>query len=162
ADGLPIEERVDFAGLKKNGWMYHWLKSIETNMLIKADAVITRSQKAIDIHVNNIGEEFRDKFSIVSNGRDIEHFKPNPTQRQLIRESLHLKDSDVLFVSCGSLGPQYGWEEMISIFEGFLKDHSGSHFLILTGNTEFAETNLPTQLKSYCTIKSVPFVEVPN
>ena len=162
ADGLPIEERVDFAGLKKNGWMYNWLKSIETNMLIKADAVITRSQKSIDIHVNNIGEEFRDKFSIVSNGRDIEHFKPNPTQRQLIRESLHLKDSDVLFVSCGSLGPQYGWEEMISIFEGFLKDHPGSHFLILTGNTEFAETNLPTQLKRYCTIKSVPFVEVPN
>src|SRR5690606_8427760 len=70
ADGLPIEERIDFAGLKKESFQYKLMKSAETKMLKSANAVITRSQKAIDIHIAHIGESYRTKFSVVFNGRD--------------------------------------------------------------------------------------------
>ena len=162
ADGLPLEERVDFAGLSKNSLQYKWLKKEETQLLKTADQVLVRSKKAVDIHVKTIGEKYRSKFSIVVNGRDSEHFKPNQAHRIALRKELKLEPDAILWVYCGSLGPQYGWKEMISVFRGFNRQHPNSKFLILTGNVEYAEKNLSLDLKNSCLIRSVPFREVPN
>ncbi|MFC0344187.1 glycosyltransferase [Epilithonimonas hispanica] len=159
ADGLPIEERMDFAGLKKESFQYKLMKSAETKILKNADAVITRSQKAIDVHINNIGEKNREKFSVVYNGRDKNHFKLNQDSRVLARKELGLGD-EFLFVYAGSLGPQYCLPEMLAIFNHH-KMANNSKFLILTGNTEFAENNIPEELRSKIILKSVKSDEVP-
>ena len=159
ADGLPIEERIDFAGLKTDSLQYKLMKSAETKMLKKADAVITRSQKAIDVHINNIGEEGRDKFSVVFNGRDKNLFRLNNDSRQQVRKELGF-DNEFLFVYAGSLGPQYCFPEMLEIFRSHLQKKSAK-FLILTGNTDFAEQNIPEELKSNIILKSVKSDEVP-
>lgn len=162
ADGLPIEERVDFSGLSRKSFTYKYLKKQETKLLKRADKVITRSEKAINVHISNIGKSLRSKFSVVTNGRNSHHFKPCKEQRHRIRKALKLDKETILFVYCGSLGPQYGWEEMIEIFKLYHKADRNAHFLILTGNLNFAETNLDEALEDLCTIKSVPFIEVPN
>lgn len=159
ADGLPLEERVDFAGLKKESRQYQWLKSAETKLLKNADAVITRSQKAIDIHVAAIGEHYRSKFCVVHNGRDPEIFKKNPESRAKARLHLEVEGEDKLFVYCGSLGDQYCFTEMLQIVDEYQKSASAK-FLILTGNTAFAEEKLDGKHNSNFIIKSVPFEEV--
>ena len=159
ADGLPIEERIDFAGLKRSSLVYKWMKAAETKMLKKADAVITRSQKAIEIHVENIGEENRHKFSVIFNGRDKEKFSLHPEYRKEARGKLSLND-EFLFIYAGSLGPQYCLPEMLEIFKK-KTEYQESRFLILTGNTSFATENIPTELASKIIIKSVPSDEVP-
>lgn len=156
ADGLPIEERVDFAGLKRNSFLYKFLKSAETKMLKKADAVITRSQKALDIHVQTIGEQHRPKFSVVFNGRDAEKFKFNEEWRRATRKELGV-DDELLFVYAGSLGPQYCMDEMLEIF----RISERTKFLILTGNPEFAEKHIPEDLRERIEIKKIPSNEVP-
>ncbi|MEN2436110.1 glycosyltransferase [Weeksellaceae bacterium A-14] len=156
ADGLPIEERVDFAGLKRNSFLYKFLKSAETKMLKKADAVITRSQKALDIHVQTIGEQHRPKFSVVFNGRDAEKFKFNEEWRRAARKELGV-DDELLFVYAGSLGPQYCMDEMLEIF----RISERAKFLILTGNPEFAEKHIPEDLRERIEVKKVPSDEVP-
>lgn len=158
ADGLPIEERIDFAGLKKESFQYKLMKSAETKMLKCADAVITRSQKAIDIHIAHIGESYRSKFSVVFNGRDRNVFAYQPNLREEVRQELGLKD-ELLFVYAGSLGPQYCLNEMLEIFQAYAEKHL-TKFLILTGNTEFAEQNIPTELKPHVILKSVPAEKV--
>lgn len=158
ADGLPIEERIDFAGLKKESFQYKLMKSAETKMLKCADAVITRSQKAIDIHIAHIGESYRSKFSVVFNGRDKNVFAYQPTIREKVRKELGLKD-EFLFVYAGSLGPQYCLNEMLEIFQAYAEKRA-TKFLILTGNTEFAEQNIPTELKPHVILKSVPSEKV--
>ncbi len=158
ADGLPIEERIDFAGLKKESFQYKLMKSAETKMLKSADAVITRSQKAIDIHIAHIGESFRSKFSVVFNGRDKDRFAYQPPLRGEVRQELGLKD-ELLFVYAGSLGPQYCLTEMLEIFQAYAENHLAK-FLILTGNTEFAEQNIPSELKEHVILKSVPAEKV--
>jgi len=158
ADGLPIEERIDFAGLKKESFQYKLMKSAETKMLKSADAVITRSQKAIDIHIAHIGESYRSKFSVVFNGRDKNVFAYQPTIREKVRKELGLKD-EFLFVYAGSLGPQYCLNEMLEIFQAYAENHLAK-FLILTGNTEFAEQNIPSELKEHVILKSVPAEKV--
>lgn len=176
ADGLPIEERLDFSGLKKDSFQYKWMKSAETEMLKSADAVITRSQKAIDIHVEKIGESYRSKFSVVFNGRNKNQFKQDDSLREVARQELGL-ENELLFVYAGSLGLQYCLEEMLQIFNAWNQHISNkppdilspSHsepvegkFLILTGNTEFAHSNIPEELKSNILIKSVKSGEVPS
>lgn len=159
ADGLPIEERIDFAGLKKDSFQYKLMKSTETKMLKNADAVITRSQKAVQIHINNIGEENREKFSVVFNGRDKNLFKLDSDVRHQARQDLGLKN-EFLFVYAGSLGPQYCLPEMLEIFKNHTTTNN-SKFLILTGNTAFAEQNMPEELKGKIILKSVKSEEVP-
>lgn len=158
ADGLPIEERIDFAGLKKESFQYKLMKSAETKMLKSADAVITRSQKAIDIHIAHIGESFRSKFSVVFNGRDKDVFAYQPHLREEVIQELGLKD-ELLFVYAGSLGPQYCLTEMLEIFQAYAETREAK-FLILTGNTAFAEQNIPSELKPHVILKSVPAEKV--
>lgn len=158
ADGLPIEERIDFAGLKKESFQYKLMKSAETKMLKSADAVITRSQKAIDIHTAHIGESYRSKFSVVFNGRDKNRFAYQPHLREEPRQELGLKD-ELLLVYAGSLGPQYCLTEMLEILKEYAETREAK-FLILTGNTEFAEQNIPLELKPHVILKSVPAEKV--
>ena len=158
ADGLPIEERIDFAGLKKKSFQYKLMKSAETKMLKSADAVITRSQKAIDIHIAHIGESFRSKFSVVFNGRDKDVFAYQPHLREEVIQELGLKD-ELLFVYAGSLGPQYCLTEMLEIFQAYAEKREAK-FLILTGNIQFAEQNIPLALKTHVILKSVPSEKV--
>lgn len=158
ADGLPIEERIDFAGLKKESFQYKLMKSAETKMLKSADVVITRSQKAIDIHTAHIGESYRSKFSVVFNGRDKNKFAYQPKLREIVRQELGLKD-ELLFVYAGSLGPQYCLNEMLEIFQAYAEKREAK-FLILTGNTAFAEQNIPAELKAHLILKSVPSEKV--
>ncbi len=158
ADGLPIEERIDFAGLKKESFQYKLMKSAETKMLKLADAVITRSQKAIDIHTAHIGESYRSKFSVIFNGRDKNVFAYRPHLREEVRQELGLKD-ELLFVYAGSLGPQYCLTEMLEIFHAYAEKRAAK-FLILTGNTAFAEQNIPLALKPHVILNSVPSEKV--
>lgn len=158
ADGLPIEERIDFAGLKTDSFQYRLTKSAESKILKNADAVITRSQKAIDIHVDTIGEVYRSKFSVVQNGRDISNFSLNAESRYSIRKKLELTD-ECLFVYAGSLGPQYCFPEMLQIFNQYSQGKN-AQFLILTGDLEFAEKNIPKDLKPHIVLKKVASDEV--
>lgn len=162
ADGLPLEERVDFSGLSKTSKQYQWLKREETKLLLKADGVLTRSQKAIAIHLKTIGEAFRDKFTVVFNGRNPDFFKSDASQRTATRNRLGISENDFVFVYCGSLGPQYGWDEMLAIFKSCQEKKATVKFLILSGNPEFALTRIPDALRQNILVKSVPFAEVPQ
>lgn len=159
ADGLPIEERVDFSNLKVDSMMYRFLKSTETKMLKNANAVITRSQKSIDIHLDSIGEQERNKFFVVQNGRNTKDFKLDKEQREVARKELGLQD-ELLWVYAGSLGPQYCFSEMLEIVEASRKEKP-THWLILTGNTEFANQQISEEQKKWITIKSVSADKVP-
>lgn len=161
ADGLPLEERVDFSGLSKNSFSYKFLKNQENKMLMNADGVITRSNKSIDIHVTSNSSLDRNKFSVVYNGRDSEVFKPNISIKENKRGQLSISKETIVFVYSGSLGLQYGFDEMISIFSEYNKIHSNAIFLILTGSIAFANDRIPMGLSEKCIVKSVSFDEIP-
>ncbi|MEC4005493.1 glycosyltransferase [Flavobacterium sp. SUN052] len=162
ADGLPLEERVDFSGLSPDSFQYKFLRKEETKMLNNADFVLTRSKKAIKIHLSTIDETNHEKFSVVTNGRDVNFFKPNTDYRNSVRKELNASDETKVFVYSGSLGPQYGWNEMMMIFEEFLKRNTNSKFLILSGNLEYALARIPIHLKEHLILKNVAFEEVPK
>jgi glycosyltransferase involved in cell wall biosynthesis len=161
ADGLPLEERIDFGSLTTASRQYKFLKKQETIMLKAADAVITRSGKAIDIHIEKIGEQYRPKFSVVYNGRDESIFKPDEPSRAKKRQELGILPNEKVFLYCGSLGNQYGWDEMVAIFSKFVSTQP-AHWLILTGDVGYAAERTPLSLKDNVTIMTSAFPDVPG
>ncbi|MEX2591327.1 MAG: glycosyltransferase [Anditalea sp.] len=161
ADGLPLEERIDFSGLNTKGCQYQFLKKQETRMLRTADLVLTRSDKANRIHLRNIGEKFSSKFFKVSNGRDEFFFGLDSNTRERFRKKLGLVPKQLLMVYCGSLGPQYGWESMINLFEAIAKIKPKSRFLILTGEDAYLENRIPKTIDQQVTIIKGPYEDIP-
>lgn len=162
ADGLPLEERIDFSRLSRNSKQYRFLKNEEDKMLLRAEAVLTRSEDAVKIHLETVKYKKPEKFSVVYNGRNTNFFKPNTSEREKKRKELHIDIQTKVFVYCGSLGAQYGWDEMISIFRKYHEKNQKALFLILTGNIAFANERIPKDLKEFVMVKTVPFAEVPN
>lgn len=159
ADGLPLDERADFASLNRSSLQYKYLKSIEYKAIKSADVVITRTSKAIDILTK--GEAtLRQKFQVVTNGRDTSFFKTQLSSN--IRQDLGVKDNAILLISAGSLGPQYCVLETLKLYRYVRQLRMDSYLLILTGSPEYLHHD---QFKSYLDanviVKSVTFNEMP-
>ncbi|MDO5509773.1 MAG: glycosyltransferase [Weeksellaceae bacterium] len=160
ADGLPIQERVDFSGLKPGSKIYNFLRSIEQKMIENAQLILTRSQHSVQYHIENSSQKDPSKYFVVYNGRDSKLFSINPTQRQKKRKELGLQPQDMLFIYAGSFGPQYGWDIMLQIFQDYIKRNPHTHFLLLTGSPEKVNPLIPSGLKKHISVKSVAFDQV--
>ncbi|MCH6202094.1 hypothetical protein MMU07_21130 [Aquiflexum sp. LQ15W] len=161
ADGFPLEERVNYAGLDPKGRQYLLLKKEEGKILKRADKVLTRTQKATDIHVANIGRQHQGKFFKVSNGRDADFFKPDSESRSRIRREIGLSDNELLWVYTGSIGPQYMVEEMLECFGRHHIDNPGSKFLILTRDTGYLAGKIPMEMEKSVIVQSGSYSEIP-
>lgn len=147
ADGLPLDERVDFDGASASGMAHRILRDIESEMVRRAGSVLTRSRRAADILLARAGAgTAMDKFHIVGNGRDAERFSPGTdASRRASRHALGLDNSAPLLVYAGSIGEQYCLSEMLCLFEAVRRRQPEARFLILTGSPGFAQTALATR-----------------
>ena len=165
ADGLPLDERIDFTGLSPSSPIYRILRDIESQAVRQADAVITRSHKASEILLARAGSgTSKDKFHVVTNGRNPELFNPGTTKsRASMRISLGIKPDTPLIVYTGSIGPQYCVSEMLRLFGLVLEQRADTHFLALTGSPQLMQDQLISNpnLAKQITIKSVASDEVP-
>jgi len=162
ADGLAIEERVDFSGLTKTSKQYRFFSKEERKIVAEAQGVITRSQKAIEYHLAKNSRLDATKFDVVFNGRNVSFFNFNPDSKVEIQKKLGFTDANKVFVYCGSLGAQYCWDEMLAIFTDCYTKDANFRFLILSGNPEFLDNKIPNELQSKITVKKVPFEQVPQ
>lgn len=163
ADGLPLEERVDFARLKKGSLQYWFLKSVESRMIKKADIVLARTQRAI-AYLSKTNHIHKDKFYVVINGRDASMFRPGTGQADTVKAALGVPVEAMLLVYAGSLGPQYCFAEMISIFRAVKQLHNNCYLLLLTSRCGFIQNNqaLLAGIEDAVIVKQVAFVEMPQ
>lgn len=163
ADGLPLEERVDFTGLKKSSFQYRFLKKVESQMIVAADVVLARTQSAITYlaETNNINKS---KFNVVINGRDASIFKPGAGQCNTVKATLGIPAEAMLLVYAGSLGPQYCFAEMISIFRAVKQLHNNCYLLLLTSSGSFIQNSKAflAGIEDSVLVKQVPFAAMPQ
>lgn len=162
ADGLPLQERVDFSGLRPRGIQYKFLKSQETQMLLLADQVLVRSNHAKSVHLETIGYRFFNKFFKVINGRDPEFFTLDTALRAIYRQKLGLTEAQLLVVYSGSLGPQYGWEVMTEVFQELSNIYPSSRFLILTSDPGYLKNRVPDTISDKLVIVTGPYKDIPG
>lgn len=160
ADGLPIEERVDFAGLKKGGARYKQLKGIEKEIILIADLILTRTRKAADFLLSQYHAENR-KFFLVQNGRDESLFKPSTEHRRIVRSKYNIPGNATVLVYAGSAGPQYGAEQMMFIYERLKDKGILVYFLILTNSPGYFSDYIKDASDNHLIIDRVPFESIP-
>jgi glycosyltransferase involved in cell wall biosynthesis len=157
ADGLPLEERVDFAGMNPRGLEFRWLKRVERVMTQRSDAVLVRSERAIPFLTDDPADS---RFHVVTNGRDPGRFAlATPEDRVRRRQEWGVDEQGVVLAYAGSLGPQYCLPEMLSLFEKVLLHQPGSVLLLLTGNPE-AVKGVPAHLEHRLIVRRLPASEV--
>ena len=163
ADGLPLEERVDFAGLNKTGFQYQYLKGVERGIIRRADVVLARTQKAVEFLTGG-HPALAAKFYVVVNGRNAQVFKPAAKLGNPIRNKLGIPNDALLVVYAGSLGPQYCLEEMIAVFRALLQRQAESYLLLLTSSLQYAVRNahLWAGLEKNVVVANIPFSEMPE
>ncbi|MBS9525603.1 hypothetical protein KI659_16415 [Litoribacter alkaliphilus] len=154
ADGFPLEERVDFAGLSKESWRYKYYKRMEHQAYYQAVSMICRTQKAKEIIAQNGRVGFdKDKVFVINNGT----FVPNESHPSVI------KPKQLTLVYAGSLGPQYMLGEMLETFQIIKKTFPNALFKILTFQNEqardYIQQHYPDLLSSV-EVKSVPAAKV--
>lgn len=165
ADGLPLDERVDFAGQSPSGLVYRLLRDIEAQAVRRANKVLTRSYKAADILLARAGAGTRaDKFHVVTNGRDADLFAVGDANSRLAtRCSLAIEPQSPLLVYAGSIGPQYCVDQMLRLFELVCAQRADARLLVLTGSPDTikAAVNARPAMAEKVTVMSVAANEVP-
>lgn len=166
ADGLPLDERIDFSGQSPSSLINRLLRDVEAQSVRRANVVLTRSSKAIEIlHARAGAGTSVEKFYVVTNGRDAEQFKPHgATERAKVRRKLGLNVGTPLVVYAGSMGPQYCMDEMIRFFVMVHDRSPDAHLLILTGSPEVVQSALDkhSQLNAFVTTLTVSAQDVPQ
>lgn len=166
ADGLPLDERVDFSGMQPTGLAYRFLRDIEAQGVRRADVVLTRTRRAADILLARAGAGTPlERFHQVGNGRDASRFTLlDAGNRSRVRHRLGIESDAPLLVYAGSLGEQYCLPEMLELFLNILRCRPHARFLILTGSPEIAvaETDKHAELKGKVIVRSVSPDEVPS
>lgn len=109
ADGLEIDERAEFGGMKTTGLVYRILRDVEAQMVRKSTAIIVRTPATREILMARAGPPADpSKYTIVGNGRDGRAFHPFDEQsRRAVRAELGVADDAPLIVYVGSFGPKY-------------------------------------------------------
>lgn len=166
ADGLALDERVEFAGLSPKSFTYRLLRDVEAQSVREAAAVIVRSDSAKGVLANRAGPPVtEDRFVTVTNGRDERLFHPfNQSERETVRAELGIAPQAPLLVYAGSVGPQYRFDQLAALAEALLDRRADSRLLVLTGSPDAARAALVSRdrLANVTTIMRAPPDEVPR
>ncbi|WP_051315443.1 hypothetical protein [Algoriphagus terrigena] len=161
ADGLPIQERIDFAGLREGSLMHRFLYSIESAMLRKADKVLVRSNRAKEIHLENNPSLDPSKFFKVGNGRDEALFYVDHAAKD-IRAKLGIGEEELLLVHSGSLGGGYESSTMFDLLQNLYERGLAVRLLLLTRDEKTARNLVPDSLQSLVSVISFEFESIPE
>lgn len=165
ADGLPSEERAEFAGLKHGGPVYRALNGIESAMIRRSESVLVRSSFAARHLAERTGVP-AERFHVVTNGRDPAAFAPGTEEaRRAVRSGLGIPESAPLLVYAGSIGPQYGLDRILSTASAVHARRSDARLLILTGSPDAAAEAIrgaDLALAAVTTIRQLPPDQVPG
>jgi hypothetical protein len=161
ADGLPIQERIDFSNLSNKSMMHRLLSGIEKKMLSKADKVLVRTNRSAEVHLQNQEQLTSSKFFKVGNGREeqVFYYKPPAPETRL---KLGIREDELLLVHSGSLGGGYESGRMFEILELLLAEGIAVKLLLLTRDVEKANMLIPTSLVSAVSVLSCDFEFIPE
>ena len=165
ADGLPADERVDFAGWSKRGLPYLGMRTIERWIGKRADRVMVRTQHAKEVLAERTGSSAdAEKIVVVPNGRDERSYVRDEEARAAIRGILGASADAPVLISVGSQGPQYLTDQQVRLIQAVFERRDDARAVLLTAANELVFDALQRHGvdQSRVRIQRVPASEVPR
>ena len=166
-DGLPTDERVEFAGLDPRSPVARLQWAIERKALQEADAVTTRSMAILPLVLDRGAPKLTpDRIFRVPNCRDEHHFVPaDAGQRLSARRDLGLPDDAPVVGYVGStLSGKYRGDALLDFFAAVRSKVPETRLLILTAEPDKAAALVADRcplLSEKIVIRSAPANDVP-
>ncbi len=165
ADGLPQDERVDFAEWSPTSPVYRLMRDAEMRALHRAVRTVTRTEAGKAILLARAGPSVRpDRIRVVPNGKDETQFAPmRGPDRAEFRQTAGLPTDGPLVIYCGSIGAQYEPEAMLAFFAAVKRRRPAAHLVLLTGHASEARAAIAATGvdDASFTVRSVPPDAVP-
>ena len=134
ADGLPADERVEFAGWSPSGLPYRAFRAVERATLGAAPVVLCRTAAAARILEQRRPPGATPGFVVVPNARDERLFRPlDPDDRAARRAVLGIEDDTLVFTAVGSLAPQYHPDAVVALVRAVARRRK-VRLIVLTGH----------------------------
>lgn len=164
ADGLPADERVDFAGWSRSGAPYWAMRSAEWLMARYARRVMVRTEAAATILGDRGGASVRARTVVVPNGRSAARYARSHHARNEIRSELGVDARTPVIVSVGTQGPQYLTDLQASIVAAFQDRWPASVAVFLTAQDALVHAALDRAgvPQAQRVVKRVPAEDVPR
>jgi glycosyltransferase involved in cell wall biosynthesis len=164
ADGLELDERVEFAGLSSKSLTYRFLRDVEAQMARLATAVVTRTPDSREILLARAGPALDpEDVHLVTNGRDeqVFHAGDNAT-RAAVRREIGVAADAPLIVYAGSVGYRYNTPRIGAFVEAVRQHRSDAKLLLLSGSPEAAVNELGSGGARDATVLRVAPFDVPR
>jgi glycosyltransferase involved in cell wall biosynthesis len=144
SDGLPADERVEFAGWSPTGPTYRAWRAIEARAARTASVVVTRTEAAKSILAERGGPAtLLDKIFVIPNSRDPAVFGAgSDALRADVRAEWGISRAAPCVLYAGSIGPQYHLDEMVSFFGRVSALRPDARLVLLTTAGEAARSAL--------------------
>ncbi|KGD61186.1 hypothetical protein T9A_01635 [Alcanivorax jadensis T9] len=167
SDGLPVDEKVEFEGLKVSGLAHRMLRDIEFRALHYSQAIMVRSSDAASILKERAGASFEPtKFFVVGNGRDSTLFAPcNDGGDVNLKKSIGLDAHAPTVAYVGSLGGKYRFDQVLEFFNRLRILQADLQLLVVTPSPDLAIKALSNASQNdaeRCVVVSVFGNEVPQ
>lgn len=165
ADGLPADERVDFAGLSPRSPRYLTMRALELAGLRSAASIMVRTERAREILTERAGRGFdASKIFVVPNGRDEGAFAYDEAVRAALRQERDIPPHALVTISVGTLTAQYLPGEQAQLVAALQRRDPLCHACFLTAQQDEIRRALReagADLRR-CHILRVPADEVPR
>lgn len=136
ADGLPNDERMEFAAISGARITHRLLATIERHALRSADAITVRTPRVVEILAarSGVGPE---RFMVVANARDSTLFRPAaPDERLCVRNPLAIPvDAPLLLFVGTALSGKYRGDLVRSFFRLVHQRRPDSRLLFVMPNS---------------------------
>lgn len=144
ADGLEIDERIEFDGLPPSGMACRVLRDVEAQMMRRASVVLTRTAAAGQVLAARAGPGVtRDHIHVVANGRDPAVFHPfDAATRAIVRDELGIPAAAPLLVYIGGTGHKYDTARIGRLALALRAARSDTCLLVITGDPDKAAAEL--------------------
>jgi glycosyltransferase involved in cell wall biosynthesis len=167
ADGMEIDERVEFSGMRSTGAAYRILRDIEAQMVRLSRAILVRTPVARDMLIVRAGPTARpEQFHVVANGRDANIFHPSgAAEREQVRRELGIAPDAPLLLYVGSIGGKYTIASVGELALELRKLRPDTKLLVLSGMVDEARAALfgpMPELEAFTTLFRVAPEEVPR
>jgi glycosyltransferase involved in cell wall biosynthesis len=165
ADGLALDERIDFAAWSPKSKVYRWLRDLEYRGLLWADLTLTRTEEAKKVLYARAGAGIKESsIFLIGNGRNTEQFQIQKAASVKARKKeLSIAPEDLVLIYVGSVGEQYLVPEMLAFLKYFNSKQS-TKLILLTKGQNYVRTILGEfpDLEQKVILKSVSIDEVPD
>ena len=161
SDGLPVEQRLEFEGMREGGVLHRVLQLVEKLILRRAMAVVSRSQFGSSVLRNRSGRGVSRKLFLEHNN-GVGPISSNQGRKELDSQpKVSQRNFTVAYV--GSWGEQYEPAEMIKLVSAIRDVVPETRFAIFTGDGEAVVRDLRRHDLSeadWVTVHQVTFTEV--